>query len=210
VAEPWHYTTFVDFLDHWQALMAGLLGFAAAIVVVRITLQIERRKADHELDALRKSLGVELRVVIRNALVAYNALMDRVKNNMETTGQVLPYATTLAIPIVYPANAGKIGFLGSDAMRMVAIYGLLDIARGAVTSLARMPAAKIPSKTLVNIAEPLLRACEQSIPMLKQFQVADPAYDEIDNTLINAINTALREAASAPHPTTGAEQKATS
>jgi hypothetical protein len=29
--EPWHYTTILDLLDHWQALIAGLLGFAAAM-----------------------------------------------------------------------------------------------------------------------------------------------------------------------------------
>jgi hypothetical protein len=28
---PWHYTTFVDFVDHWQTLLAGL---AALVIVV--------------------------------------------------------------------------------------------------------------------------------------------------------------------------------
>jgi hypothetical protein len=34
----------VAFLDRWQALVAGVLGFAAAIFVVRITLRGEARK----------------------------------------------------------------------------------------------------------------------------------------------------------------------
>jgi hypothetical protein len=55
-AEPWHFTTWLDLFDHWQALIAGALGFAAAIIVVRFTLRIERRKAQLELDAARKSL----------------------------------------------------------------------------------------------------------------------------------------------------------
>jgi hypothetical protein len=38
---PWHYTNAIDFLDHWQALIAGVLGFAAAIIVVWITLRID-------------------------------------------------------------------------------------------------------------------------------------------------------------------------
>ena len=201
----WRYTTLADFLDHWQALVAGLLGFGAAIVVVWITLRIERRKADRELDALRKSLGVELRVLIINALVAHNSLMDRVKNNTVTTGQVLSYATSLAIPIIYPANADKIGFLGPDAMRVVAIYGLLDIARRGISSLAQMPTANMPPNTLATIAETLRQACEKSIPMFKQFQVGDPTYDEIDNKLIESINVALREAESASKAAISAE-----
>jgi hypothetical protein len=51
VTEPWHYTTALDALDHWQALIAGGLGFLAAIIVVYVTLRIERRKLERELDA---------------------------------------------------------------------------------------------------------------------------------------------------------------
>jgi hypothetical protein len=28
--QPWHYTRFLDLVDHWQALIAGVLGFAVA------------------------------------------------------------------------------------------------------------------------------------------------------------------------------------
>ena len=40
-AEPWHFTTWLDLFDHWQALIAGALGFAAAIIVVRFTLRTQ-------------------------------------------------------------------------------------------------------------------------------------------------------------------------
>jgi hypothetical protein len=32
---PWHYTTFVDFVDHWQTLLAGLIALVAAIITSR-------------------------------------------------------------------------------------------------------------------------------------------------------------------------------
>jgi hypothetical protein len=67
---PWHYTTFLDLIDHWQSLTAGVLGFAAAIIAVILALQTERRKMQRELDALQKSLAVELRQHVGNALVA--------------------------------------------------------------------------------------------------------------------------------------------
>jgi hypothetical protein len=200
----WHYTTFVDFLDHWQAIIAGVLGFAAAIIVVRITLQIERRKADRELDALRKSLGVELRAVARNALATYNSLMNRVRNNTATTGQTLQIVGGLSTPIVFPACASKIGLLGSDAMEIVVIYSFIEIARGGVTSLERV-AAELPLNVLVTVADPLLRACERTKIILKNFQTGNPAYDQLDNVFIELIDTALRDAASAAHPATGAK-----
>jgi hypothetical protein len=195
----WHYTTFVDFLDHWQALSAGLLGFFAAIIVVWFTLGIERRKADRELDALRKSLGVELRVIIRSVLVAYNSLMDRTKNKTETDGHILQYTAELPIPIIYRANANRIGLLGPDAMRVVAIYNFIEIARSGITPLARA-AVKLPSTYLIAVANPLLSACQQSVPVLQKFRIGDPAYDEIDKKLISEINAASREAAKAATP----------
>jgi hypothetical protein len=36
VAEPWHYTTVVDFVDHWQSFIAGLLALLAAIITVSV------------------------------------------------------------------------------------------------------------------------------------------------------------------------------
>jgi hypothetical protein len=68
IAVPWHYTTFVDFIDHWQTLLAGLIALVAAIITVVVTLKVERRKVDRELDALRKSLAIELRQLIPGAL----------------------------------------------------------------------------------------------------------------------------------------------
>src|SRR5271154_497108 len=31
---PWQYTTFLDFLDHWQTLLAGIIALVAAIIAV--------------------------------------------------------------------------------------------------------------------------------------------------------------------------------
>ena len=88
-AEPWHFTTWLDLFDHWQALIAGALGFAAAIIVVRFTLRIERRKAQLELDALRKSLAVELRQVVPHALGAAIALKKLAHGSDQIPGRMV-------------------------------------------------------------------------------------------------------------------------
>jgi len=71
---PWHYTTIVDFVDHWQTLVAGLIALITAIITVFVTLKVERQKADREIDALRNSLAVELRQLIPRALGAHTSL----------------------------------------------------------------------------------------------------------------------------------------
>ena len=41
---PWHYTTLVDFVDHWQTLIAGLIALIAAVITVAVTLKVEKGK----------------------------------------------------------------------------------------------------------------------------------------------------------------------
>ena len=57
MTQPLQFTTMLDLLGHWQSLLGGLLGFAAAVAVVAFTLRSERRKAERDLAALRLSLG---------------------------------------------------------------------------------------------------------------------------------------------------------
>ena len=136
VAVPWHYTTLVDFVDHWQTLIAGLIALIAAIITVFVTLRVERRKVDRELDALRKSLAIELRQLIPRALDAYASLQKLGgKTDGSITARMVESLSRTPAPIVYPANAHKIGLLQEDAMDVVIVYGLVDVARDGVARL---------------------------------------------------------------------------
>jgi hypothetical protein len=64
----WHYTTFVDFLDHWQSLLAGVVALLAAIIAVIVTIRIERWKARTEDKA---ELLKEIRVANAATMVAF-------------------------------------------------------------------------------------------------------------------------------------------
>jgi hypothetical protein len=48
---PWHYTSIVDLVDHWQTLFAGLFAFLAAVITAVWTLSAESRKACRERQA---------------------------------------------------------------------------------------------------------------------------------------------------------------
>lgn len=198
-AVPWHYTTIVDLVDHWQTLIAGLIALIAAIITVAVTLKVERRKVDRELDALRKSLAIELRQLIPGALGVHGSLTKLgTKTDGPITARMLESLSRMPAPIVYPANADKIGLLEKDAMDVVIVYGLLDIARDGVARLIttyRTP-DDISPKVVLKTAEAFLEACKYARSVLPKFRTGVAAHDDKDTLLITAIG----KAAAVPAP----------
>jgi hypothetical protein len=192
LTEPWHYTTFLDLLDRWQALIAGALGFAAAIGVVWITLRIERRKLQRELNALRKSLAVELRQVVPRALGAGVALRDLAQSNQQITARMVESYARIPTPMVYPAAADQIGLLGDDAMGVVIVYSLIELARSGIVSLinSRYP-DNISPDTVAASAIPFFTACEYALSLLPKLKTGVAAHDRRDAELIKSIKTVL-------------------
>ena len=137
-AGPWTWIGWVDFWDHWQALLAGILGFFAAIFVVWMTLSSEARKRRHELEAIRRSLGVEVRQIVLAARGSFFSFRSMVQNQAALiTAQMIENVWYPVEPIIYRASADKIGLLGQHAMDVVTIYRLAEINRGAIERLLR-------------------------------------------------------------------------
>jgi hypothetical protein len=196
MTEPWHFTTWLDLFDHWQALVAGVLGFAAGIFTVRYTLLGERRKAQRELDALQKSLAVELRQIIPRALGAGTALRDLARSNHKITARMVDSYARVPVPLVYPAVAGKIGLLDDDAMGVVIIYSLFEVGHSGATSLinSRDP-DNISPATVAAAAVPFLAACQQALSVLPKLKTGVPVHDQPDAGLIANIIAATSPAA---------------
>jgi hypothetical protein len=188
MAEPWHFTTWLDPFDHWQALEAGLLGFLAAVAAVVYTLRIESRKLNRELEALRKSLAVELRQVIPRALGAGVALRDLARSGQQITARVVDSYGRVPVPFVYPATADKIGLLGDDAMGVVIVYSLFELGRSGVASLinSRDP-DNISPETVAAAGIPFLAACEYALSVLPKLKTGVAAHDQEDAKLIAKI-----------------------
>ena len=191
-AEPWHFTTWLDLFDHWQALIAGALGFAAAIIVVRFTLRIERRSAQLELDASRKSLAVELRQVVPHALGAAIALKKLAHASDQITGRMVESFSRVPTLSVFPAAAGRIGLLGDDAMGVVIIYSLFELGRSGTLSLinSRDP-NNISPHTVAASAIPFLTACEYALSVLPKPKTGVAAHDQHDAALMEKIKQAV-------------------
>src|SRR5882757_9190182 len=104
---------FLAALDRWQALIAGALGFGAAIWTVRRTLQAEERKTKREIETLRHSLGVEIRQCVGSALAMHRSLrrLAQMERRIPITSWMIENSGPLLRPVVYPASADKIGLL---------------------------------------------------------------------------------------------------
>jgi hypothetical protein len=100
---PWHYTTIVDLVDHWQTLLAGLIALIAAIITVFVMLKVERRKADRQIEALRKSLAIELRHC--TLLKRLFAAEDRILSELPPHGR--PAQFDLLLPNAKPLYYGR-------------------------------------------------------------------------------------------------------
>src|SRR5580698_5357377 len=189
---PWHYTTFIDFIDHWQALAAGLFGFAAAIIVVVITLLSERRKSERELDALRRSLGVEIRQNLLQALSAHQSLKRLAQTkNRQITFRMIENVVDLSEPIIFSACAGRIGLLGRQAMDVATIYNLLSTVRATIERFERHRTPDdISPKVVASVAMVLITICEQGSRLLPNLKTGVAAIDNKDQEVVNAIAVA--------------------
>lgn len=206
IAVPWHYTTFVDFIDHWQTLLAGLIALVAAIITVVVTLKVERRKVDRELDALRKSLAIELRQLIPGALGVHGSLAKLgSKTDGPITARMVESLSRAPVPIVYPANAHKIGLLDEDAMDVVIVYGLLGVARDGVARLItsyRTPDDISPNVVLMTAAA-FLEACKYARSVLPSLRTGVASHDDRDAELLQRINTAASVQSASPDHVSG-------
>jgi hypothetical protein len=221
VDTPWHYTTPLDALDHWQTGIAGFLAFVAGfgtVVVTMIiarrqsaaareeadeviaatreqtatTVRLERERVVSDLDALCKSFANELRLQIARAFGVYNGLRGLAnKPYGPITARMVESKSRMPAPIIFSANAGKIGLLG-DAMDVLIVYTLLDDARDGVARVMtfREPDDISPA-VVMGIAQAFLAACSHARGLLPKLRTGDPSHDATDEALIQRINAAL-------------------
>jgi hypothetical protein len=177
---PWHFTTWLDMLDHRQTGIAGVLallaGFgtvAATMIIARrqvaasdrviaatreqtaTAVRLERERVLSEVDALRKSLAVELRLQIARALGVHSSLRNLlIRPDRPITARMVESLSRMPAPIIYSANAGKIGFLEGDAMDVVMVYTLLEGARDGADRLATTYRPRTTSTRLLSNRRP--------------------------------------------------------
>jgi hypothetical protein len=141
-------------------------------------------------DALRKSLAVELRHQIPSALLANQSL--RGLPSIPITARTVESVSRMPAPVIYSANAGKIGLLEGDAMDVVIVYALLESARDRV---ARLMSDETPDDierdVVLSTADDFLAACKYALGVLPRLRTGDASNDAKDEALTKQIDAAL-------------------
>jgi hypothetical protein len=192
---PWQYTTFLELLDHWQALIAGALGFAAAITTVVIALGSEGRKRKHELSIIRRALGIEVRQYMANAYRGYLAC-----RGMLEAGAVSVHALAvedkakLPAPTIYLSVAARIGEFSECGEQLVLFYSRIAVAREAAERLLRHPMSEsLPHSEIAEAATALIRIAETGLKLVPFLTTDIESLEKTDLDAIGAIEPAFRD-----------------
>ena len=183
---------------HWQTLVAGLIALFAALITVWVTLRVERGKTEREVDALRKSLAVELRGKSTPRSSFITASTDWApRRRALISGKMVESKSRMTALIIYPANAGKIGLLGAEAMDVMIVYDLLETARNGAARLMNSQHTRSTRRhqlaaNVMETADAFLAACSHARGLLPKLRTGNPSDDAKDEALTQKINDAQR------------------
>src|SRR5713226_1109586 len=150
----------IEFLDHWQVLIAGILGLAAAIIAVFLTLGSERRKRKHELSMLGRSLGMEVRQFMANAYKAHLACRELLTGDKAAAIPAIMVEDKAKLPAsaIYPHAAARIAEFGDGAEHIVLFFNKIAVVREAAERLTRHPSLdNLPHDEIAAAAEALIQ-----------------------------------------------------
>jgi hypothetical protein len=186
----WQYSTPLDLVDHWQALIAGIFALIAAVIAVVGTAWIERGKARVEVEAIRSSLAVEFRFLLARAYAAHKLFIGLSQQQTPITTRQVESFSQMPVPVVYPATAHKIGLLGARAMDVVAFYSVIEVVVSKVNELQRYRTPDdISPSVIAGVGAGFLMACKAGLPLLPQLKTGvstDGAKDAELKKLIEA------------------------
>jgi hypothetical protein len=166
---PWHYTTFWDWLDHWQTLVAGLIALLAACIAVFGAEIFARCKERREIQALRASLASEIRLYV-DLLIKMRGVMTKIKEVYRSGGQPprdFRDLATLPPPIIYPAAADRLGHLRRPGPAdVVEFYATIEKLNFSVRAVSNKHPEKLPMPNYIILIKLFEAASLQSLPLL--------------------------------------------
>jgi hypothetical protein len=171
------------------AYLAGWLQARATQTAARMQVEADQRKEERELESLRKSLAIEVRKLVGRALVAHDLLKTLSEGDGPITAWMVESYARIPAAVVYPGSASKIGLLGSEeAMDVVVMYNLLDIAQDSAAQLMRYRTPDdISADIVASLASAFLKACTYAEMVLPKLKTGVPRHDNIDANLLSEI-----------------------
>ena len=154
---PEHFTTWLDLLDHWQSLTAGLVAVFAAIIAIG-----GAEKDDPP------SLAAEVRAYL-DLFIRKREIIQRFSPQEATVllGRHLKAVGELPSPIVFSASADRIGLLGPRiAAGLTEFYATYEALNLMVRLATTYPDRAIHRDSLEDLAHLFEQACSRALPLL--------------------------------------------
>jgi hypothetical protein len=190
-----HFTTwlnpFTTWLDHRQTLATGLTAIVAAVIAVGVPECFARRRAKQELQAMRLSLGVEIRLLIVLLLDTHRSLTQLSGKAARVLGRDVEQLASLREPLIFPAMADRLGLLRVPLAPLVAsFYANIRHIQFAGKITGSGPTEIVDPPELNQLAKLIEQACRRNaLPLL-----AELPQDEADMELKTKIETISRVA----------------
>jgi hypothetical protein len=163
---PWHFTTVPDALDHWQALIAGLVALLAAVIAVGVPDWRART-------ALRASLASEVRLYV-DLLIQTREILRRFSGPEKLMlARDLRSVAVFNPATVYPASADRVGLLGPLAVSVTSFYANIERLNFTARFLTHDPEELVPRENIENIVRLVEQACRTSLPLLSELPFDD-------------------------------------
>ena len=183
--------TLYKLLTDWGGMIAGFLGFTAAILTVVFTLCSERRKTKRELASLRRALGVEVRLYTANALTAYLYCKSLILTDDPIDAILIEDRAKLPTSGVYANAVIKIGEFGACAATLVRFFTSIAVAREAAERLRGHPSAKnLPRGEIAKAADGLIEIAKMGTQLFPFLKTGIQSEDDTDTDGITKIERA--------------------
>jgi hypothetical protein len=181
---PWHFTTWLDLLDHWQSLAAGLVAVFAASIAVGGAELFARLKERRERKALLLSLAVEVRAYL-DLFIRKREVFRRLYEQGAVQASDLKAVAELPSPTVFLASADRIGLLGPRIAAGVAeFYATQEGLNSAVRIATATPNTYggVDDAQILELHTMFSLACTRALPLLAKLP-HEEADDELKKTI---------------------------
>jgi hypothetical protein len=185
---------FINWLDHWQSLAAGLVALIAAVVAIGGAEFFARRKERREIDGIRVALAVEALRLMDTMIETHTVLVNMIRiretsairsigpvpaaelerarageNAIRSIGQALG---ELRKPVIYPACADRIGMLGRRLAEGVAgFYGNYEHLQFLGRVIFDDPSQAPTSPELARYVTAFEQACLAALPLFEELPI---------------------------------------
>jgi hypothetical protein len=171
---PWQFTTWLDALDHWQTLAAGLIAIVAAVIAVSVPEVFARRRDKRVIEALRASLAGEIRLYVdlltntREMLTRPDVLFQFTVNELQDHRQRdLRDLAVLHPPNVYPAAADRLGLIKRPrAAYVVEFYAQIERLNFSARAMTNEPTKAVSASNYETLVNLFGTVCVSALPLL--------------------------------------------